>query len=89
MDIGKILVLTLSVPAMCLLLFILTRVEEWLREDTQDGWASQLAGARRPLLLPVRRTSHIRHIWHIWHDSKHLAKLPVLRTNRPDAWPDV
>ena len=78
MDIGKILVLTLSVPAMCLLLFILTRVEEWLREDAQDGWASRPAGARRPLLLSVPRTSHIRDIW---HDSKHLAKLPVLRTN--------
>ena len=84
MDIGEILVLTLSVPAVCLLLLILTRVEEWLREDTQDGWASRPAGARRRLPLPVRTTSHIRHISHIWHDSKHLAKLLVLRTNRPD-----
>ncbi len=81
MDIGEILVLTLSVPAMCLLLLILVRVEEWLREDTQDGWASRPASARRPLLLPVRTTSHIKHIC---DDSKHLAKLLVRRTNRPD-----
>ena len=88
MDVGEILVLTLSVPAMCLLLVILVRVEAWLGEDTQDGWASRPASAHRPLLLPVRillpvrTTSHIRHIW---HDSKHLAKLLVLRTSRPDA----
>ena len=37
MDIGEILVLTLSVPGMCLLLLILVRVEEWLGEDTNDG----------------------------------------------------
>jgi hypothetical protein len=82
MDIGEILVLTLSVPAMCLLLVILVRVEEWLGEDTNDGWASRPAGARRRLLLPVHTTSHIGHIW---HDSKHLAKLLVLRANRADA----
>lgn len=82
MDIGEILVLTLSVPAVCLLVVILVRVEEWLGEDAQDGWASRPAGARRRLLLPVRTTSHIGHIW---HDSKHLAKLLVLRANRADA----
>ena len=82
MDIGEILVLALSVPAMCLLLIILTRMEEWLRDDTEDGWAPRPAAARRPPLWPVRTTSHIRHIC---HDPKHLAKLLVLRANRPVA----
>ena len=72
MDIGEILVLTLSVPGMCLLLLILVRVEEWVGEDTNDGWASRSAVARRCLLLPVRAASHIGHIC---PDLKHLAKL--------------
>jgi len=83
MDIVEILVLTLSIPGMCLVLLILTCVEEWLGEDTEDGWAFRLADARRPLLLPVRiTTSHIRNIC---HDRKHLAKLPVVPTDRPNA----
>ena len=82
MDIVEILVLTVSIPGMCLLLLILTWVEEWLRDDTKDGWALRPAAARRRLPLPLRTTSHIRHIC---HDSKHLAKLLVLWTNRPDA----
>ena len=82
MDVREILVLALSVPGMCLLLLILVRVEEWLAEDTNDSWASRLAGARRRLLLPVRAASHIGHIC---HDLKHLARLPVLRADRPDA----
>ncbi len=83
MDIVEILVLTLSIPGMCLVLLILTCVEEWLGEDTEDGWAFRPADARRPLLLPVRTTaSHIRNICHV---RKHLAKLPVVQTNRPNA----
>ena len=34
-DIGQALMLALAVPAMCLLLFVLTQVEEWLLKD--DG----------------------------------------------------
>jgi hypothetical protein len=83
MDIVEILVLTLSIPGMCLVLLILTCVEEWLGEDSEDGWAFRAADARRPLLLPVRTTtSHIRNIWHA---RKHLAKLPVVQTDRPNA----
>ena len=82
MDIVGILVLTLSIPGMCLVLLILTRVEEWLGEDTRNGWAFRPAGARRRLLLAVRTTSHIRNIC---HDRKRLAKLLAVRTNRPDA----
>lgn len=82
MGIGEFLVLTLSVPAVSLLLLILALVEEWLGEDTKDAWASRPADARRLLLLPVRTTSRIRHFC---HDSKHLAKLLVLRANRADA----
>ena len=81
MDIGEILVLGLSTPAMCLLLVILTRVEEWLRDDAEDSWASRPAGARRRPLWPVRTTSHIRHICHV---RTHLAEPLVLRANRPD-----
>ena len=81
MDIGEILVLALSTPVVCLLLLILTWVEEWLRNDAKDSWASRPAGARRRSRWPVRATSHIRRIC---HDSKHLAKLLVLRANRPD-----
>ena len=43
MDIAEILVPILSVPGMCLLLLILVRVEEWLGEDTEDGWAPRPA----------------------------------------------
>jgi hypothetical protein len=83
MDIVEILVLTLSIPGMCLVLLILTCVEEWLGEDTEDGWAFRAADARRPLLLPVRTTtSHIRNIW---HTRRRLAKLPVVQTDRPNA----
>ena len=83
MDIVEILVLTLSIPGMCLVLLILTRVEEWLGEDTEDGWASRPAGARGgPLLLPVRNTSLIRNICHV---RKYLAKLLVVRTIWPNA----
>ena len=83
MDIVEILVLTLSIPGMCLVLLILTCVEEWLGEDTEDGWVFRPADARRPLLLPVRTTtSHIRNIW---PDRKHLAELPVVPTDRPNA----
>lgn len=82
MDIVEILVLTLSIPGMCLVLLILTRVEEWLGEDTEDGWAPRPAGARGPLLLPVRTTSLIRNIF---HDRKYLAKLLVVRTIWPNA----
>jgi hypothetical protein len=81
MDIGEILVLALSIPGMCLLLLILTWVEEWLRDDAEDSWASRPAAACKRALWPVRATSHIRHIC---HDSKLLAKLLVLRANRPD-----
>jgi hypothetical protein len=83
MDIVEILVLTLSIPVMCLVLLILTCVEEWLGEDTEDGWALRPADARRPLLLPVRSTPS--HIWNIFHDRKLLAKLPVVQTSRPNA----
>ena len=83
MDIVEILVLTLSIPGMCLVLLILTCVEEWLGEDTEDGWAFRPADARRPLLLPVRTTtSHIRNIF---HDRKHLAEPRAVQTNRPNA----
>ena len=46
MDIVEILVLTLSIPGMCLVLLILTCVEEWLGEDTEDGWAFRPADAQ-------------------------------------------
>jgi hypothetical protein len=83
MDIVEILVLTLSIPGMCLVLLVLTCVEEWLGEDTEDGWAFRPPDARRPLLLPVRTTtSHIRNIW---QDRKHLAELPVVQTDQPHA----
>jgi hypothetical protein len=83
MDIVEILVLTLSIPGMCLVLLVLTCVEEWLGDDTKDGWAFRPADARRPLLLPVRTTtSHIRNIW---HDRKQLAELPVVQTDQPNA----
>jgi len=81
MDIAEILVLILSIPGMCLLLLILARVEEWLGEDIEGGWASRPAAARRRQLLPVRTTSRIRHICRV---PTHLAKLLVLRTSRPD-----
>jgi len=42
MDVGEVLVLTLSVPAMCLLLIILVRLEEWLREDANHGFMPQV-----------------------------------------------
>ena len=83
MDIVEILVLTLSIPGMCLVLLILTCVEGWLGEDTEDGWAFRPADARRFLLSPVRTTtSHIRNIC---HDRKYLAKLLVARINWPNA----
>ena len=81
MDIGEILVLALSTPSMCLLLLILTWVEEWLRDDAEDSRASRPAGSRGRPQWPVRATSHIRHIC---HDSRQLAKLLVLRPSRPD-----
>ena len=34
-DVGQALMLALAVPAMCLLLFVLTQVEQWLLKD--DG----------------------------------------------------
>ena len=83
MDIVEILVLTLSIPAMCLVLLILTCVEEWLREDTEDGWALRPADASRPLLLPVRATTSL--IRNIGHDRKLLAKLSAVQTDRPNA----
>jgi hypothetical protein len=46
MDIAEILVLILSVPGMFLLLLILVRVEQWLGEDTEGGWAPRPAAAR-------------------------------------------
>jgi hypothetical protein len=82
MDIVEILLLTLSVPGMFLVLLILTRVEEWLGEYTEDGWAPRPAGTGRPPLLPVRATSRI---WNICRDRKYLAKLLVARTNWPNA----
>jgi len=82
MDIAEILVLTLSIPGMCLVLLILTHVEEWLGEYTEDGWAPRPAGARRPQMLPGRAISRLRNIC---HDRKYLAKLLVARTNWPNA----
>ena len=46
MDIEEILVLTLSVPAISLLLLILVRLEEWLPEDIKDGSMRRAADAR-------------------------------------------
>jgi len=83
MDIVEILVLTLSIPGMCLVLLILTCVEEWLGEDTENGWAFRPADPNRPLLLPVRTTTSL--IRNICHGRKLLAKLPLLQTNRPNA----
>jgi hypothetical protein len=82
MDIVEILVLTLSIPVMCLVLLILTCVEGWLGEATEDGWAFRPADARRPLLMPVRTTTSL--IRDICHDRKLLAKLSVVPTNRPN-----
>ncbi len=38
-DMGQALMLALSVPAMCLLLFLLVQVEKWL--ENNDDWAQQ------------------------------------------------
>ena len=46
MDIEEILVLTLSVPAISLLLLILVRLEEWLPEDIKDGSMRRAADSR-------------------------------------------
>ena len=86
MDIVEILVLTLSIPGMCLVLLILTCVEEWLGEYTEDGWAFRPADARRPLLLPVRTTtSHIRNIRH--QACRRLSRMrrPAITVSRPAA----
>ncbi|HEX9353022.1 MAG TPA: hypothetical protein VF933_04285 [Streptosporangiaceae bacterium] len=32
-DVGQVLMLALAVPAMCLLLYVLTQVEKWLLKD--------------------------------------------------------
>ena len=36
-DMGQALVLILAVPAVCLLLFVLTQLEQWLVRD-EDSW---------------------------------------------------
>ena len=42
-DMGQALVLTLAVPAVCLLLFALTQLEQWLARE-QDSWRRGQAG---------------------------------------------
>jgi hypothetical protein len=83
MNMVEILVLTLSIPSVCLVLLVLTCVEEWLGEEPEDGWAFRPADAREPLPLPVGTTTS--HIWNIFHDRRLLARLLVAQTNRPDA----
>ena len=38
-DVGQALMLTLAVPAVCLLLFVLTQVETWLLQEDDDPHA--------------------------------------------------
>jgi hypothetical protein len=42
-DMGQALMLTLAVPAVCLLLFALTQLEQWLARQ-QDSWRRGQAG---------------------------------------------
>jgi hypothetical protein len=40
-DVGQVLMLALAVPAMCLLLFVLTQVEQWLLKDDSPPMLGQ------------------------------------------------
>jgi len=57
-DMGQALMLTLAVPAVCLLLFVLTRLEQWLARDEdpcvrgQTGPRAGEGGQARPLPAP-------------------------------------
>jgi hypothetical protein len=57
-DMGQALMLTLAVPAVCLLLFVLTQVEQWLArgEDSdlrgQRGTGAGEGGQAQPRLAP-------------------------------------
>jgi hypothetical protein len=54
-DMGQVLMLTLAVPAVCLLLFSLTRLEQWLTRDEdsylrgQTGTGAGEGGQAQPM----------------------------------------
>jgi len=58
MDMGQVLMLALAVPAMCLLLFLLTQVEKWLLKDYgprmrgQTGTGAGKGGEAQPMPAP-------------------------------------
>src|SRR5258708_13087426 len=57
-DMGQALMLTLAVPAVCLLLFVLTRLEQWLARDEDPYLRGQTAvgagegGQAQPMPAP-------------------------------------
>ncbi len=57
-DMGQALMLTLAVPAVCLLLFVLTQLEQWLPRDEdpylrrQTGTGAEKGGQAQPMPAP-------------------------------------
>jgi hypothetical protein len=57
-DMGQALMLTLAVPAVCLLLFVLTQLEQWLARDEdsclrgQTGTGGGEGGQAQPMPAP-------------------------------------